>query len=278
MINQAPYQIFKSKHQRSLVLVMAVLLTLSANVAKDFLFSKVHDTSFYISESLLFSSFWLLFPPFIFIKWKLSKVVLSKHLRLTAPLILAIVHVLTYAALVWILSEWFYTHTFSYWQTFNYGLTDYFIITIIIYGLSQVAITIYENKSLNQFIPAGIKNHLPKRLVASIIVSDGNNKKTVIATNDILYFTSNSPYVNIHHPSKKYLQTGTLKSFEAQLDNQQFMRIHKSCIVNICKVVSCQSRRNGDYDLILVDGTVLRVSRNYASAFKKGFESVHDLQ
>ncbi|RYF37203.1 MAG: LytTR family transcriptional regulator, partial [Cytophagaceae bacterium] len=52
---------------------------------------------------------------------------------------------------------------------------------------------------------------------------------------------------------------------------------HKSCIVNITKVRSYQSRLNGDYDLLLSNEVVLRVSRNYASGFKTAFEGPHRL-
>jgi DNA-binding LytR/AlgR family response regulator len=63
-----------------------------------------------------------------------------------------------------------------------------------------------------------------------------------------------------------------LKSLENQLDKKQFIRIHKSHIINLQKIISYQSRQNGDYDVTLSDGTVLRVSRNYAKDFKSKAE------
>lgn len=256
--------------------MMAILLLVPATLCIDLLFAQFQNTSFYISESLLFSSYWLLFLPLLNIQRKLAKQTRNILHRLFIVGIVITIHLLSYPALVWLLSNSFYYHTFSFWQTFDYGLTAYFIITIIIYALSLVIITIHKNNELSTYPAATEKENFIQRFVTSIIVSE-NNKKTAIVTNDILYFSANSPYVTIHHQSKKYLHNETLKSLEKQLNNHEFIRIHKSYVVNISKVVSYQSRLNGDYDLTLTDDTVLRLSRNYAAAFKACFKDRHHL-
>ncbi len=90
-----------------------------------------------------------------------------------------------------------------------------------------------------------------------------------IAVSDVFYFSANSPYINIHVKHKQYLHNESLKSVAEKIDTHNFIRIHKSTIVNINQVESYTSRLNGDYDLVLFDGTILRVSRNYAGAFKE---------
>ena len=109
-------------------------------------------------------------------------------------------------------------------------------------------------------------------ILTDIIVPEGNNKKSVIAAKDVLYFEACPPYVNIRHRSRRCLITGTLRSLELQLNPELFVRVHKSHIVNIAEVVSFQSRLNGDYDATLSDETIVRVSRNYALVFKAAFE------
>ncbi|WP_373495805.1 LytTR family DNA-binding domain-containing protein [Aquiflexum sp.] len=96
-----------------------------------------------------------------------------------------------------------------------------------------------------------------------------------IYTNEILFISSNPPYINIHLTAKKYIHKETLKSVSGKLDHEIFVRIHKSTIVNINKVYSYRSRLNGDYDLTLADGTELRLSRNYSSVFKEKFKAIH---
>ena len=67
-----------------------------------------------------------------------------------------------------------------------------------------------------------------------LVVFDGNgNKKHRIPVSEILYFSANPPYTNINLEFRKYLQNETLKSLSAKLNPQQFVRVHKSTIVNI---------------------------------------------
>ncbi|RBI92946.1 LytTR family transcriptional regulator [Elizabethkingia miricola] len=249
---------------------------IAANIILDYLFTIFQNSSFYFSESLLFSSYWviyiLLLPLFFKLVGQLKKIT-SKLLLTNSAIVL---HLIIYPALVWVLSEVFYNHTFPYWQTFNFAISAYFIKTVIIYGFLLVIITIYGQKLQSHTIAKGtIGENKTKNFISSLIVSDSNSTKIVLAVDDILYFSANTPYINIYHHSKKYLHTETLKSLESQLNNNQFVRIHKSYIVNINKIMSIQSRQNGDYDVTLLDNTILRVSRSYAKNFKDKFSQQH---
>lgn len=136
--------------QRRVVVVIFCLLALAfVTVALDFLFSKFHNTSFYISESLLFSTFWLLF--FLLLSLQLKLIGLTKKLLVyfLITALVTILHLLIYPAMIWLLSKIYYNHTFLYWQTFNFGVTAYFIKSIIIYSFSMAVFVIYKHKILN---------------------------------------------------------------------------------------------------------------------------------
>lgn len=258
------HSIFLNRQKLTYSITACLLLLALANILLDFLVTRFQHSRFYFSESLLFSSFWILFLPLLHMQSILAK---KQPYGLWSIGIMVVLHLVAYPALVLVLSKSFYYHTFSYGQTFDFGLTTYAIQLILIYSFSFI---IFKNKFSNQ--PA-VVNKLPKQLgITSLIVSDSNSKKTILQTNDIFYFSANPPYVTIHHSSKKYLHTETLKSLETQLDNQ-FLRIHKSHLVNLSKVVSFQSRGNGDYDVVLSDHTQLRVSRNYVKDFKSKIEA-----
>lgn len=199
-------------------------------------------------------------------------------LKLLLVKLASICHLFSYPALVFIISKIFYYHTFDYWQTFNFGLSAYFIKTVIVYGFSFLAFTLI-NKSIQL---SKIENDVEaitdkQNFISSILIVDNNNKKLLLKVNDIFYFSTNSPYISIYISQKRYLHTETLKSLEKQLDNKQFVRIHKSHIVNIHKISSIESRQNGDYDITLSDNTILRLSRNYAKNFKSKFSDFHQL-
>ena len=266
------YQIFQSKLKLNFIITICIVLLIFVNILLDFSFTLYHKSSFYISESLLFSSFWILFLPLLLLILKTIKKTEKLTLKLLYVSLIIAFHLLTYPALVWIISKICYNHTFDYWQTFNFGLTTYSIKTVIIYGFSFITFTLL-NKRL-QSLP---KENKKQSFINSILISDNNNKKLLLQVNNILYFSANSPYINVYDSSKKYLYTETLKSLETQLDNNQFVRIHKSHIVNIYHISSIQSRQNGDYDITLSNSTILRVSRNYAKDFKSKFSEQHQL-
>ena len=273
-----PHHIFSNRRRWTLFLVACTLLLCFITVALDLAFAYWQDTGFFLSESLLFSSFWLLFLPLFNMHLKLISATGSLGVRLLFTAAAAGTHLFAYPALVWLTSHCFYDHTFRYWQTFNFGLTEHFIKAVIIYSIPCVVGFFYKNSSSQKSDMPETTGVTAPASPASILVSDANNKKVSIAISDILYFSANPPYVNIHHPAKKYLHAGTLKSLEANLPSQTFARIHKSFLVNIHCVASYQSRLNGDYDLWLVDGTTLRVSRNYAAAFKRCVEEHHQVK
>ena len=182
-----------------------------------------------------------------------------------------LLHSIFYPGLVWLISRLFYYHTFNFNQTFRFGLSNYGYQMIIFYTAPVLLFQwmrkrepIISNKKLNNI----------SEPVSGLVVSEGR-KKINIPISSIVYISSSTPYISIHAGSKKFLSNETLKSVEEKLPPDQFIRIHKSTIVNIKMVSSFQSRLNGDYDLSLQDNTILRVSRNYAAAFKTRFRETN---
>lgn len=254
------------------MLTGCLVVFIAVNVILDYVFTRFQNSSFYISESLLFSTYWLLYLPLLLLTYKLTQTTQNSIFKLLIISSALVFHLVAYPALVWILSAVFYEHTFDYWQTFNYALSAYFLKTVIVYGFSLVAFTL-----LNRKTEAIEQSTAARNFISSILINDINNRKSVLDVNEILYFSANSPYIDIYQPARKYLYTETLKALETQLNDQQFVRIHKSHIVNLDKVATIQSRQNGDYDLTLADNTMLRLSRNYAKHFKQKFSERHQL-
>jgi len=271
---QLTYLISQNKQKLKSIFAAGLILFIVTNISIDYLSTLFQNSAFYISESLLFSSYWILFFPLLILLLKPIQKTEKTTFKLLFISLAIVLHLLLYPALVWVLSKAFYSHTFSYWQTFNFGLSAYFIKTVIIYGFLVTVFTFSNQKNQTLGLP---QENQTKSYINSILISDGNNKKSAIAVNDIFHFSANSPYVDICHVSKKYLHPETLKSLEAQLDVTQFVRIHKSHIVNINKILSVQSRHNGDYDITLINGTTLRMSRNYVKNFKFQFSEQHQL-
>jgi len=269
---QHTYQIFQNKQRLNFVIIFCTVLFIFANIVLDFLFTLFRNSSFYILEAILFSvSFWILFLPLLLVFTKFMESNRSIRLNIAFICSVILIHQFAYSALVWILSKIIYYHTFSYWQTFSFSLSNYFIITAIIYLVTFAIFSKKKSQTESTEIEVESKE---ENFITSIIVADSNNKKIFLQVDDILYFSANSPYISIYHSSKKYLHTETLKSLETQLDGKQFVRIHKSHIVNLSKIESIQSRQNGDYDITLINKTILRLSRSYTKNFKLNFHQL----
>jgi len=255
-----------------LALIVAAFVVLA--LAQDLLTARLNNSAFYFSEAFMFSSFWWIFVPLIFVQYLVFKKqypgVVGSLLLIVVP---SVLHLFAFPFLVWILSKLFYYHTYRFQQTFNYTLSEYTYLLILFYALPVVAYPFFIKKTKLQEAVAEVQKQ-EVSLLHSILVSEGN-KKLAINVAGIQFFSANPPYINVYHNDKRYLYAGALKTISGKLDPEQFIRIHRSAIVNIKMVASYTTRLNGDYDLLLHNNTQLRVSRNYAADFKEAFSKTH---
>ncbi len=63
---------------------------------------------------------------------------------------------------------------------------------------------------------------------------------TRVATADIMYFENAGDYVRVFTEDKEYLTYGTLKSIVGKLPANRFLRIHRSFIINLQKIVDIE--------------------------------------
>lgn len=244
----------------NLVLVLSLLFfgIIGFTVFQDFLHSGYHNYTFHFSESLLFKSFWLLFLPFLFLQFGLLK---RMPFLVPATLIPAILHLFAFPLVVWILSALLFSHTYRFSSTLGYTISEDAYKYLMVYGTTAL---IYLFKQA----PKKGQEEGPTIAVQRLTIGSGRNFSS-IDVDEILYISSCSPYISIRTRQKSHLQAESLKSIMNKLDHQQFVRVHKSTIVNIHQVRSYRSRLNGDYDILLKNEEEIRLSRNYALRFKE---------
>jgi two-component system, LytTR family, response regulator len=71
-------------------------------------------------------------------------------------------------------------------------------------------------------------------------------------------------YVRLHIGGATHLLRQSMKNMEARLDPEQFVRIHRSAIVNAERIRELQPWLHGEYVVILEDGTRLSASRVFS--------------
>jgi hypothetical protein len=238
---------------------------------QDYLEAVYNNSSFYLSESLLFSSFWWLFIiilplQFLLLNKRTGQVNQFLPWIILIPILL---HLFTFPLLVWGISGLFFPHTFRYTQTLQFELSNYLYILSFLYSV-PISIQYFRVRQKSQRFD--LTENQKVVTVTEFIISEGR-KKIRVDLKDVYHISATPPYINFHLAKRKLLHNETLKAVLPKLD-EKFVRIHKSTIVNLMEVQSYTSRLNGDYDLTMKNGIVLRISRNYAQEFREKFKSI----
>ena len=90
-----------------------------------------------------------------------------------------------------------------------------------------------------------------------------------VRVKDIEWIEAAGVYVTLHTSGKEVLYRASLVDLEQSLDPSQFLRIHRSAIVNIERIVQLESLSHGEFEVLLKDGSHQRISRTYRSSMEK---------
>jgi two-component system LytT family response regulator len=85
----------------------------------------------------------------------------------------------------------------------------------------------------------------------------------LLKMDEVSWIDAAQNYVELHARGGTFLVRGTMSDIEARLDPAQFARIHRSTIVNLDRVREIAPTWQGDFDVLLHDGTTLKLSRSY---------------
>jgi two-component system, LytTR family, response regulator len=80
---------------------------------------------------------------------------------------------------------------------------------------------------------------------------------------EIDYLEAAGNYVRLHIGGQEYLTRDTMSSFESKLSDSDFVRIHRSVIVNRKRIKELRPWFTGEYVVILTTGKELTLSRGY---------------
>lgn len=83
---------------------------------------------------------------------------------------------------------------------------------------------------------------------------------------EIVSIQADGDYVTVVTRARSHLVRDTMKNMEDKLNARGFQRIHRSAIVNLDAIAELVSNDSGDYDVVLLDGSVLKLSRSYRDA------------
>ena len=101
----------------------------------------------------------------------------------------------------------------------------------------------------------------PQQFAERLVVRDGA-KVTIIPVDRLDYAEAQDDYVSLHSDKRSFLKQQTISSLEASLDPKQFVRIHRSWIVNIERISKIEPYTKDSRMAVLADGAQLPVSRS----------------
>lgn len=88
-----------------------------------------------------------------------------------------------------------------------------------------------------------------------------------VHADEIDWIEAAGDYASLHVGKKTHLVRETLQHLEQRLDPARFLRIHRSTIVAADRIHEMEALPNHEFRVRLADGTELRASRTYSSAF-----------
>jgi two-component system LytT family response regulator len=243
--------------------LIVVVFVLLLAVLQDYIYSRIQETGFYLSESSLYNTFWIFFIPFTIFINRLIKIINPNNKLSRLPLNLGIgiffsfLHILLFTSLFVFVSSLIFSPTHRFTNIFNAAFSNQFYITLLWYAFFP-AIYIAKRKTTN------LSNSY-----SDIIKLKVGQKIITVQTSTIQLICTDKPYSVVYTDDKRVLDNKSLKEFETELDPAIFLRVHRSTIINTTYIKELKSRSNGDYDATFKNGQVIRLSRHFRNNWKR---------
>ncbi|WP_235296004.1 LytR/AlgR family response regulator transcription factor [Portibacter marinus] len=232
--------------QFSVICFSAIYL---ATILQNYLSSVLKNTGFYISESAIYNTIWLMYVPLLlFIKSLTQKHQFNVMMRVVLALSASMVHLILFSLLFYFFSYLAFQPHHLLSTLIKSATANYFIISTSIYFFLPL---VFKKKPLAQ------------NLYKTTITIRKNEVSHIIDVSEITHISTERPYIAIYRGGEKFLYDSSMKAFNQILDPKIFRRVHRASLINKNYVIKLQSRKNGDYDATLKDGTLVRLSRHY---------------
>lgn len=237
-------------------------------LGQDYLSASLNGNAFMIGESLSYKLFWLLFIPITLVLYygfkKAEKTSSRVLFYITGALIVTVstlVHLAVFSVILFGISNLIHKEPMTLLFLLYEKLSTRLYLALSIYMVLSVLYLLFRHgRALSD--SWATQHEQPSTLAVK------NGQRTVLVdVADILWIGSDGAYLDIYTGAKKHVVLDSLKHIIKQLPDN-FRRIHKSTIVNADHISELKSRGNGDYDVIMNDGRMLRLSRNYAKELK----------
>jgi two-component system LytT family response regulator len=126
-----------------------------------------------------------------------------------------------------------------------------------------------SSNNMTERMMALLQDVSPERKAMDRLVIKSDGRVVFLKTREVDYAEAAGNYLSLHVGKDTYLIRETMNAFEARLDPEKFLRIHRSTIVNIERIKEVQPWFKGEYVVTLRDGTELSLSRTYRDKLRQ---------
>jgi two-component system LytT family response regulator len=95
------------------------------------------------------------------------------------------------------------------------------------------------------------------------VVRRGNTHH-IVPADQVEWLDVADNYLTLHVGPKTHLWRGTMKQAEDELDPSRFVRVHRSAIVAVDRIVTVKAHESGGHVIVLEGGAQVKGSRQYA--------------
>lgn len=107
-----------------------------------------------------------------------------------------------------------------------------------------------------------------RKLINNRLIIKADGRVHLVPLEKIIWVEAYDYYVKIHVKDHTFVVRDSMKSMEETLPAPQFLRIHKSSIINISHIREINPNPQGEYEVTLAGNELLKVSRNYKDRLK----------
>ncbi len=122
----------------------------------------------------------------------------------------------------------------------------------------------FQRRVLDLLADLDSRQNAPQRIV---IKADG--EIVCLKPHEIDWAESAGNYVCLHVGGATHILRETITALESRLGQRQFLRVHRSTLVNVDRIKTLRPSLYGDYAILLRDGTKLTLSRGFRESVLK---------
>jgi two-component system LytT family response regulator len=108
-----------------------------------------------------------------------------------------------------------------------------------------------------------LRHYSPRPKIAERLAVKARGEMVFLNVADVDWIESVGYYACLHVGGTTHILRRSLLELERNLDGEQFMRIHRSIIVNLKRIHKLELQDGGDYEVMLRSGDRLRLSRRF---------------